>query len=257
MTLMMRKGSAKRWVGRICDLWRSSRLNSKWCRRSTAYAVVWFESGRRLPTRYAGSWGNSGSWWRGGVRQIRNALPILLEQKEHPLTQRFALLLTELSEELKQIDDRIEAHDKRIRTDSRDDKRVSRLMEIEGIGPISASALVAAVGDAKQFASGRDRAAWIGLVPGQHSSGGKDRLGHISKRGDTYLRTLLVHGARAVLNSCAGKLDRRSQWAQALAARRNRNIATVALANKNARIAWAVLSRADAYRGAQPAKQTT
>ena len=192
-----------------------------------------------------------------GVSQIRNALPILLEQEEHPLTQRFALLLTELSEELKQIDDRIEAHDKRIRIDSRDDKRVSRLMEIEGIGPISASALVAAVGDAKQFASGRDMAAWIGLVPSQHSSGGKDRLGHISKRGDTYLRTLLVHGARAVLNSCAGKLDRRSQWAQALAARRNRNIATVALANKNARIAWAVLSRAEAYRGAQPAKQTT
>jgi transposase len=192
-----------------------------------------------------------------GVSQIRNALPILLEQKEHPLTQRFALLLTELSEELKQIDDRIEVHDKRIRMDSRDDKRVSRLMEIEGIGPISASALVAAVGDAKQFASGRDMAAWIGLVPSQHSSGGKDRLGHISKRGDTYLRTLLVHGARAVLNSGAGKLDRRSQWAQALAARRNRNIATVALANKNARIAWAVLSRAEAYRGAQPAKQTT
>lgn len=187
-----------------------------------------------------------------GVNQIRNALPVVLEQKEHPLTQRFACLLAELAEELRQTDDRIDAHDKRIRADSREDERVSRLMQIEGIGPISASALVAAVGDARQFASGRDMAAWIGLVPSQHSSGGKERLGHISKRGDTYLRTLLIHGARAALNSCAGKQDRRSQWAQALATRRNRNIATVALANKNARIAWAVLSRAEAYRMAQP-----
>lgn len=177
---------------------------------------------------------------------------MLLEQKEHPLTQHFARLLRELLEELKQIDERVDAYDKRIRTDAREDERVSRLMEIEGIGPISASALVAAVGDARQFASGRDMAAWMGLVPSQHSSGGKERLGHISKRGDTYLRTLFIHGARAALNSCATKRDRRSQWAQALAARRNRNIATVALANKNARIAWAVLSRGEVYRGAQP-----
>jgi len=106
------------------------------------------------------------------------------------------------------------------------------------------------VGDAKQFASGRDMAAWVGLVPSQHSSGGKERLGHISKRGDTYLRTLLIHGARAALNASGNKEDRRSKWAQALATRRNRNIATVALANKNARIAWAVLSREEMYRGA-------
>jgi transposase len=187
-----------------------------------------------------------------GVSQIRNAVPVLLEQEEHPLTRRFAVLLTELSEELKQIDERVDTYDKRIRIDAREDERVSRLMEIEGIGPISASALVAAVGDAKQFSSGRDMAAWMGLVPSQHSSGGKERLGHISKRGDTYLRTLFIHGARAALNSCANKPDRRSQWAQALAARRNRNIATVALANKNARIAWAVLSRTETYRGARP-----
>jgi transposase len=184
-----------------------------------------------------------------GIAQIRNALPVLLEQKDTCLTERFLQLLSELAEELRQIDDCVQTHDRRIQASAREDARIKRLMEIEGIGPISASALVAAVGDAKQFASGRDMAAWLGLVPSQHSSGGKERLGGISKRGDTYLRTLLIHGARAALNTSAGKQDRRSQWAQSLATRRNRNIATVALANKNARIAWAVLSREEAYRG--------
>jgi transposase len=188
-----------------------------------------------------------------GIGQLRKALPIIAENKDWKLTARFLLQLNELAEELRQIDDRITAHDKRIQAAAKEDHRIKRLLEIEGIGPISASALVAAVGDAKQFASGRDMAAWLGLVPSQHSSGGKDRLGHITKRGDTYLRTLLIHGARAALNAGVKKEDGRSRWAQALAARRNRNIATVALANKNARIAWAVLSREEDYRGAQAA----
>lgn len=185
-----------------------------------------------------------------GITQIRQALPLLLEEDEVRLSQKFKLLLAELAEELRQIDEHIAQHDQRLKTAAKEDERIQRLMEIEGIGPISASALVAAVGDATQFASARDMAAWLGLVPGQHSSGGKERLGHISKRGDTYLRTLLIHGARAVLNRCGNKEDRRSQWANQLARRRNRNIATVAIANKNARIAWAVLSRKEAYRGA-------
>lgn len=188
-----------------------------------------------------------------GIAQLRQALPVVLEQEDSGLNARFVQLLAELAEELRQVDDRIAVHDKRIQTGAREDDRIKRLLEIEGIGPVSASALVAAVGDAKQFASGRDMAAWLGLVPSQHSSGGKERLGHISKRGDTYLRTLLIHGARAALNASGGKQDARSRWAQALAARRNRNVATVALANKNARIAWAVLSREETYRG--PHKQ--
>lgn len=186
-----------------------------------------------------------------GLSQLRQALPVVLEQQDNGLTARFKSLLTELAEELRQIDDRIALHDKRIQAEAREDERVKRLLEIEGIGPVSASALVAAVGDARQFASGRDMAAWLGLVPNQHSSGGKDRLGRISKRGDTYLRTLLIHGARAALNASASKEDHRSRWVQALNQRRNRNIATVALANKNARIAWAVLSRGETYRRAQ------
>jgi transposase len=184
------------------------------------------------------------------IRGLLGELPILLENKERLLTPDFVQLLSELAEELRQTDERVHAHDQRIEANAREDERIRRLMAIEGIGPISASVLVAAVGRAKQFASGRDMAAWLGLVPGQHSSGGKDRLGPISKRGDTYLRTLLIHGARAGLNASVNKQDRRSQWVQSLAARRNRNLATVALANKNARIAWAVLSREEAYRGA-------
>jgi transposase len=186
-----------------------------------------------------------------GMAQIRHALPILLEDVDQKLPVEFKLLLTELAEELRNADERIEAHDKRLHASVREDARIQRLLAIEGIGPITASALVAAVGDATQFASGRNMAAWLGLVPSQHSSGGKERLGHISKRGDTYLRTLLIHGARAALNWSANKEDRRSRWARELASRRNRNIATVALANKNARIAWAVLSRNEPYRTAQ------
>jgi len=186
-----------------------------------------------------------------GIAQLRRALPIIEEDQALALTPGFKRELAELAEELRQVDDRIKAHDQRMQAAAREDHRIRRLMEIEGIGAISASALVAAVGDAKQFASGRDMAAWMGLVPSQHSSGGKDRLGHISKRGDAYLRTLLIHGARAALNASVKKEDARSRWVNSLAARRNRNIATVALANKNARIAWAVLSREEEYRGAQ------
>lgn len=185
-----------------------------------------------------------------GIAQLRLALPLLLDDEEQKLPASIKPLLAELAQELRQTDDRVAKHDKRIQAAVKDDERVGRLLDIEGIGPITASALVAAVGDASQFANGRNMAAWLGLVPSQHSSGGKERLGHISKRGDTYLRTLLIHGARAALNSSVSKEDRRSRWAQALATRRNRNIATVALANKNARIAWAVLSRQETYRGA-------
>ena len=146
-------------------------------------------------------------------------------------------------------------HDSWLKQAAREDIRIKRLMEIEGMGPISASALVAAVGDARQFKSGREMAAYLGLVPRQHSSGGKERLGHISKRGDSYIRTLLIHGARAVMKTCGEKTDRRSQWLQSVSERRNRNIATVALANKNARIAWVILSRGEDYHGLQPASK--
>lgn len=180
--------------------------------------------------------------------QLRRALPELLEDGENGLPGHFRRLLAELAEELRSLDERLKLYDLRLATHAREDDRVKRLLAVEGIGPVSASALVAAVGDGGQFGKGRDLAAWLGLTPREHSSGGKQRLGGISKQGDKYVRMLLIHGARAALNAAANKTDRRSRWVVSLAARRNKNIATVALANKNARIAWAILSRGEDYR---------
>lgn len=181
---------------------------------------------------------------------LRRAIPVLLEDGENGLPGSFRVLLAKLGEELRAIDDMVAEYDARIAQAVQQDDRIKRLLEIEGIGPVVASALVAAVGDAKQFSSGRDMAAWLGLTPRQHSSGGKNRLGGISKRGDKYVRTLLIHGARSALNAAKNKEDGRSRWVMSVSMRRNKNIATVALANKNARIAWSILNRGESYRKA-------
>ena len=183
-----------------------------------------------------------------GVAACRRLIAEALEDGENGLPGLMRQMLFQLSEELSQRDQQIGELDELMKQQCKADERVKRLLEIDGIGPISASAVVAAVGDAKQFTGSRDLSAWVGLVPRQHSSGGKDQLGRITKRGDTYLRTLLIHGARAVVNACQNKTDRKSKWLQGLITRRNKNIATVALANKNARIIWAVLSRGETYR---------
>ena len=183
-----------------------------------------------------------------GVAACRRLIAEVLEDGENGLPGLMRQMLFQLSEELTQRDQQIGELDELIKQQCRTDERVKRLLEIDGIGPISASAVVAAIGDAKQFTGSRDLSAWVGLVPRQHSSGGKEQLGHITKRGDTYMRTLLIHGARAVVNACQNKTDRKSKWIQNLITRRNKNIATVALANKNARIIWAVLTRDEAYR---------
>lgn len=185
-----------------------------------------------------------------GVPACRRLLADSLEDGENELPGPMRELLAQLSEELEQKDVHIALLDRQIKNQCAQDERIRRLMALEGVGPISASAIVSAIGDARQFKSGRDLAAWLGLVPSQHSSGGKERLGAISKRGDTYLRTLLIHGARAVISSCEKKEDRKSQWLKGIMARRNKNIATVALANKNARVIWAVLSRGENYQPA-------
>jgi transposase len=123
-----------------------------------------------------------------------------------------------------------------------------KLAHIPGIGPITASALVASIGDASSFKSGRQLAAWLGLVPRQHSSGGKQMLQGISKRGDAYLRTLLIHGARSVIRVSAGKTNQTNSWLINLLERRHKNVAAVALANKNARIVWALLTHQREYQ---------
>ena len=183
-----------------------------------------------------------------GVTAVRRSLPEILEDGENRLPGVFRQLLSGLYDELVAMDDRVTRLNKQLENHASVDERVRRVQQIAGIGPVTASAVLASVGDAKQFHSGRDFAAWIGLVPNQHSSGGKNQLGGISKRGDAYLRTLLIHGARSCLKACAAKTDRRSEWLNSLVARRNKNIATVALANKNARILWAMLTRNEEYR---------
>lgn len=180
------------------------------------------------------------------VEQLRKALPCILEDAENGLTGRFRILLGGLQADLMYLDEQIAKLDKEIKREANKNAAAKKLQQLRGIGPTIATALVAAIGDASAFKTGRDLAAWIGLVPRQHSSGGKARLLGISKRGDAYLRTLLIHGARAVVKTASNKDDRLSQWVQKLCTRRNKNIAAVALANKTARLVWALLtSKAD------------
>ena len=147
-----------------------------------------------------------------------------------------------------QLDARITDYNKAIAHAAREDERSLRLMQRPGIGPITASALLSSIGNGHDFKNGRQVAAWIGLTPGQHSSGGRVRLGHITKAGDNYLRSLLVMGARAVLNSIGDKQDYFSCWARDLVARRGYWRAVVAIAAKNARLAWAVLKYGEDFR---------
>jgi len=177
------------------------------------------------------------------VEKLRKALPMLLEDGENGLSFYFRALLQGLQQDLITLNDRVSDLDKKIKLLASSNTSANRLQQIRGIGPVTATALVSAVGDGKQFKRGRDLSAWLGLTPRQHSSGGKECLLGISKRGDSYLRTLLIHGARAVLKVAGHKDDPRSRWLQNLCTRRNKNIAAVALANKNARIVWALLTQ--------------
>lgn len=144
----------------------------------------------------------------------------------------------------------MEFWDEKIQAIFRAHPACKRLAEIPGVGPLTATALIASVADPQVFKNGREFSAWLGLVPRQNSSGGKTQLLGISKRGDVYLRKLLIHGARSTLRWVEGKEDGRSRWAQSLVERRGMNRAAVALANKNARIVWVLLARGEVYRPA-------
>ena len=182
-----------------------------------------------------------------GVAALRRRLPEVLEDAENELPVEARALFRELGDELRRLDERVAAYDAQLAAKARETPACGRLMAIPGIGFLTATALVAAVGDAAEFRSGREMAAWLGLVPRQRSTGGRPVLLGISKRGDRHLRTLLIHGARSALRFAARHPDRRSRWAAATEARRGRNVAAVALANKNARAAWAVLTRGTAF----------
>ena len=156
----------------------------------------------------------------------------------------------DLRDHLRVLDERIAAYDKELEHQARSNEAAVRLMGIAGVGPITALATVASVGPAHEFANGRQFAAWLGLVPRQWSTGGKTRLGRITKRGDPYLRNLLVMGARAVLQMAARRTDKMSRWALALKERRGYHRAAVAIAAKNARIIWALLAHGSCFKAA-------
>ena len=178
-----------------------------------------------------------------GVGALLRRLADVLEDAENELPSEGRALLCDLGEELRRLDDRVKTFDDRIKAVARAEPACRRLESIPGIGPLTATALVAAIGEASEFRNGRELAAWLGLVPRQHSTGGRPRLLGISKRGDRYLRCLLIHGARAALRHAGRHPDRRSRWAVNVEKRRGKNVAAVALANKNARTAWVVLAR--------------
>jgi len=183
-----------------------------------------------------------------GISRLKKQLPFILEDAENGLSPLARELFGDLYRQLLELDEKVSSYDRKIRRIFRSSPACKRLAQVEGVGPTIATAMVAAVGDGKCFKNGRQMAAWLGLVPGQYSSGEKRRLLSITKRGDSYLRTLLIHGARAVISNAAGKSDRRSLWLNGIKERRNSNVAAVALANKNARILWAILASGEDYR---------
>lgn len=185
-----------------------------------------------------------------GINALRSNLPSILEDADNGLTTLSRELLAEQLDELRELDQRLKSCERRIQRLNKDNEVCVRLETVLGIGPLIASATYAAVGQGKAFINGRHYAAWMGVVPRQHSSGGKATLLGISKRGNAYLRTLYIHGARSVLKAAHGKSDRFSQWALAVQARRGHNKACVAVANKLARMAWVIMAKDQWYHPA-------
>jgi transposase len=181
-----------------------------------------------------------------GIKSIAKRMPDILEDGENGLPGTMRKLLERLNDNLKEMDRQVSELELQIKLWHANNEASRKLEAIPGIGPITASAIVATIGNAKEFKSGRHLAAWLGLAPKQHSSGGKQILLGISKRGDTFLRTLLIHGARAVIRFAENKAEP-NQWLCQLIGRRNKNVAAVALANKNARIVWALLAKGKEY----------
>jgi transposase len=182
-----------------------------------------------------------------GVAKFRQAVVEKLESEKDKLTALSQELFWKLVKEFAALEDQIASYQEKLATLAATHPECQRLMTIPGIGPLTATALIAAVGDAGVFKNGRQFAAWLGLVPKQHSTGGQTHLLGISKRGDSYVRKLLIHGARATLRWVRLQTDRRSQWIRELLKRRGWNRTAVAVANKNARIVWALLSRGGVY----------
>jgi transposase len=184
-----------------------------------------------------------------GIAHVPKRVPSLIEDASNEVPGSFGLLVQRLLEQLKEFDRQVHEIEKQIVAWHRGNDDSRKLAKMPGIGPITASAMVASIGDAKSFKNGRQVGAWLGLVPRQHSSGGKSVLLGMSKRGDSYLRTLLIQGARSVIYAVQQKKEAAPDgWLGGLLKRRNANVAAVALANKNARIIWALLAHDREFR---------
>ena len=191
-----------------------------------------------------------------GSAKIREHLPLILEDAGNSLTFIFRELVSELYDELQHLDMRIAKYEQQLENIVKNNDTARNLLTIPGVGTITASAIIASVGEnVDHFKNGREFAAWLGLVPRQHSTGGRNTLLGISKRGDVYLRMLIIHGARAAARFADRKSDRTSLWLQSVMIRRHKNIACVALANKIARTIYAILKNGTAYQENHVPKQ--
>lgn len=182
-----------------------------------------------------------------GIQRLGRALPELLPAVE-TLPELVREVVAELRERLVELDRWIADYDHRVEQLATQNEAARRLMQVEGVGPVTATAVVATIGEGHAFQHGRQFAAWLGLVPKHHSPGGKTVLGRITTHGNVYWRTLLIHGARAVLQFSAKRTDRKSRWVEAVRRRRGSSVAAVALAAKPARSLWALLAREQEYR---------
>jgi transposase len=219
------------------DLQSLHRVRERWVMRRTA-----------VINQIRGLLLERGITLRKGRHHVDAALPLILEDADAKLSGAVRMLLAQLKLDLDQLAVRIDEADGVIKKTAHENEACRRLVAIPGIGPVTATALIAAIGNGGAFQKGREFAAWMGVVPREHSTGGKQKLLGISKRGNSYLRRLFVQGARAVLQQRTKQSSGLSTWLAQLTSRTHRNVAAVALANKLARIAWAVLAKNEQYR---------
>jgi transposase len=194
--------------------------------------------------------GEFGIVLRLGIRQVRDGVPAILEDGDLDLPPTFRQLIAQLHRHLRYLDDQVTTLEQSLKAWHKSNEDSLRIEQVPGIGWLTATALVASIADARSFKNGRQLAAWLGLVPRQHSSGGKPRLLGISKRGDAYLRTLLIHGSRAVVRLVDRDRSPTGQWVRDVSTRRPKNVVVVARANKQARIVWALLAHQRDYDAA-------
>lgn len=185
-----------------------------------------------------------------GIHQASKAIPLILEDAENGLTPKFRELLYRQYQRHLALKEELAWYEQQLKCSAKTDPNVKRLQDVPGFGPVNASVLCSWLGDGTQFGRGRDASAALGVVPRQHTTGGRDRLFGITKRGDSYVRTMVVHGARAVISQAKGKSDALSRWINQLVERRGFNKAAIALANKMIRIAWVLVTRGEHYRPA-------